>query len=113
MNYEVLYYFMNENFNVVEVKKTNLPSDSTPDKLYHWLFIPTSNNLVRKLHFIKMGEETVNGNLIQIREFDNAELRFDQTFAKFQLEGNGHILMKSDLSKLTPALLKSIENYLS
>lgn len=95
MNYTALYYFMNEKHSLVEVKINDLPEKTPKNKLYKWLSMNLDTNETQELEFVSMGQEDVNGNQMNIRVFKNAELRFDKAFAKFMLEGEGHILMNA------------------
>jgi hypothetical protein len=101
INFTPLFYLMNENYNVIEVKLNDMPKETALDQVYHWLFITKKTNKIEKLIFKSMSEEVINGNKMNVREFDNAELRFDEAFAKFQLEGEGHILMNSPVTEIT------------
>jgi hypothetical protein len=92
---------MNENFSLIEVKRNDLPDNTPIDQVYHWLFITNETKKIEKLAFKAMSEEMVNGNKMNVREFDNAELRFDDAFAKFQIENNGHIFMNSPVDQIT------------
>ena len=113
MNFDVLYYFMNENFNVIEVKRTDREETAHASELYYWLYIPTETLLAERLHFKSMSEETVNGNLINVREFDSAELRFDDAFAKFQIREHGHILMNTKITEVPQNILDTVKKYLN
>lgn len=101
VNFTPLFYLMNENFNLIEVKRNDLPEDSPLDQVYHWLFITNETKKIEKLSFKSMSEEMVNGNKMNIREFANAELRFDDAFAKFQIENNGHLFMNSPVDQIS------------
>ena len=80
-----IFLFMNEEVTLIEIKREDMPEDSTPDQLYHWLSMSKSNPKLTRLNFIEMGKEMVNGNEINVRKFENGELRFDSNFAKFLL----------------------------
>jgi hypothetical protein len=104
---------MNENFELIEIKRNDLDSDAPIDKVFHWLFINKELNKIEKLIFKNMGEEIVNENKINIRTFENSELRFDEAFAKFQIQENGHILMKEDSSKVSTIATENIRIFLN
>jgi hypothetical protein len=92
MNYTSLFYLMNERYSLVEIKINGLPKDSPKEDVYKWFAIASESNKVEKLKFKSMSEEVINGNKMNVRKFENAELRFDNSFAKFVFEGDGHIL---------------------
>jgi len=80
-------YFMNENAAVVELSNEQ------------WKFI----KLPSEIFILKLNSSTienVNGNDINVRVFEKAELRFDNDFAKFQYLDNGYILMNCDISTI-------------
>jgi hypothetical protein len=58
-----------------------------------WLSISSETNTTEKLNFIKASEEVVNGNKMNVRTFEGAELRFDKSFGKLVVRENGYILM--------------------
>ncbi|MFG1493404.1 hypothetical protein [Halobacteriovorax sp. ZH4_bin.1] len=92
--FETLFYFMNENVSVIEVKRLGLPDDTEKAKIYHWFFILNEELSLEKLKFESSFVDHVNGNEINVRTFENAEFRFDDSFGKFQNKEGGHIIMK-------------------
>ena len=92
IEYSFLYYFQNEYMTLVEIKRTDLPEDSNPEQAYSWLVINPQTVEYKKLSFKSMGTEMVNGNLINIRVFNEGELRFHGLFAKFVYGPNSHLL---------------------
>ena len=113
INFEPIYLFLNENITLFEVKRTDLPKDSTSDKLYHWLTVSKSKPDIRKLTFKDMGVENVNGNDINVRNFTEGELRFDKNFAKFILDNDGHIVMNVSVTDFPDNLVTLTKNYFS
>ncbi len=106
--FKVLYYFMNEEISIVEIELINIPNDTSKDKKFHWLrYIPRTKELT-KLTFKTMGEEIVNGNNINSRVFDEAELRFDKAFGKYSDSANSFIIMNAKTDKVPQGLLDSI-----
>jgi len=112
-NYTPLYYLMNESITVIEVKINDLPENSPKDIVFQWLSINTQTNHINKLIFKSMKEEIVNGKRMNVRVFENAELRFDEEFAKFQIDGQGHILMNSSVDKIPAETNEKIITFLS
>ena len=110
--FETLFYFMNEEVCVLEIKISGMSEDAPKDKRYHWLKLTKKNNQVDKLVFQSMNVEDVNGNKINVRAFKNAELRFDDHFGKFLHNDIGHIIMNSPIDSVPSDLIKTIENYI-
>ncbi len=108
-----LYYFMNENIAVVEVSNDTLPADATKQERLHWLKITNNCNTVERLTFKAMKSELVNGNEINVRSFEDGELRFDKNFAKFLYKGDGHIIMNIPVADISPETKNKISIYIS
>ena len=100
MKYEVLYYLMNEKVTLVEIKRSDLPSNSPKEHIYQWL-VMKGGEAIRQLEFSSMKEEEVAGKLINIRVFKGAELRFDELFGKFVL-GDELFILKNCSSEKVP-----------
>ncbi|EQC46789.1 hypothetical protein [Bacteriovorax sp. Seq25_V] len=90
----IISYYMNEVASVVELDNGT------------WKYIRLPNN-VYDLSLKDSRTEIINGNEINVRVFENAELRFDKDFAKFQHLDSGHILMNSDVNSV-PAEIKAM-----
>ncbi|OUR94212.1 hypothetical protein A9Q84_18085 [Halobacteriovorax marinus] len=111
-NYTPLFYFMNENILLVEVKINELPEGFPVDKIFHWLMVPKATGEISRLKFSSMDDELINGNKMNIRVFENAELRFDEKFAKFQIDGQGNILMNSPIAEISHETHAQIKTFL-
>lgn len=103
MNYEVLYYLMNEKMTLVEIKK---------EKEYTW-FMQRNGDALNKLEFVSMKEEEVNENTINVRVFENSELRFDKMFGKFVLGDELFILKNFSQGPIPEELKSNISNFWS
>jgi hypothetical protein len=108
-----LYYFQNEYMTLVEVKRDDLPASARPDQVYAWLVIDPKKKEFRKLGFKSMNSEMVNGNLINIRGFNEGELRFDALFAKFVYGPNSHLLENSKVESVTSEVKDIVKQYLT
>jgi hypothetical protein len=108
-----LFYFMNEDVALVEIKLNNLDDNASKDQLYHWIKFSNSSQEISRLKFISMGSENINGNNINIRVFEDGELRFDDSFAKFQHKGDGHIIMNAPINTISEVFKNRIEEYIS
>ncbi len=113
MMFETLFYLMNEKHCVLEVKRTDIAEDSAPENLYYWLSISTESKKVDRLVFVSMGEEVVKGNKMQVRTFEDGELRFDNSFAKFVHKNDGHILMNCSEEKVPENVLQIVNNFIT
>ena len=111
INFEPLYLFLNEDITLFEVKRNDLPDNTPPDQVYHWLTVSKKKPEVRKLTFKNKGVENVNGNEINFREFKEGELRFDSNFAKFILDNDGHIIMNVPITDFSENLVTLTKNY--
>ena len=111
INFEPKYLFLNENITLYEVMRTDLPKESSPDKLYYWLTVSKKDPAIRRLTFEAMSVENVNGNDINVRKFAEGELRFDSNFAKFILDNDGHIIMNTPITDIPDNLVTLTKNY--
>ncbi len=112
-SYEFLYLFQNEIMALTEIKKTNMPLESTPDQIYSWIIVDKNSSSAHKLTFKSMGEELINGNNINIRTFNEGELRFDQSFAKFVFAERSSLLENSGIQKVDDLIVKAVDSFLS
>lgn len=76
------FYFMNE-----EVSLLKLPDTE------NWYLINTKDHSYSLLKLLNENAQTINGNNIEVKTFENAELRYDKDFGKFQHDQNGFILL--------------------
>lgn len=80
--YQYLFCFADESVCLAEVKRSDLPSDAPPGKVYHWLYWDRRRGAMTRLLFKSMGEE--GGQ--QLRQFVQGSLRFDADRAVLKLE---------------------------
>jgi len=106
--FELINYFFNENVIVTELKLS-----SENDGKILWVKINSATREVEELTFLSSKSERVNDNDIFVRIFENAELRSDKFFAKFQHNQEGQILMVSELEQVPQIVLDKIEEYLT
>jgi hypothetical protein len=110
--FEVLYNLSNENFSVVEIKRTGLPSEASKADAYSWFHIDIENNKIEKLIFKSMREEDVQDKVMNVRIFKDAELRFDKMFGRFISNAHEHILMNCAVEALSISSKELIDNYI-
>lgn len=113
MNYTPLYYFMNENISLLEIKRTDQPEDAPKDEVYHWLAFDNQSQEIRRLSFKSMDKEPIDGNEINIRIFENAELRFTNEFAKFIENDQVHLVLNNSVDEIPDELKIVVEEFLS
>lgn len=111
MGFETVYYFMNENITLVEIKNTEVPTDSPKDKIYLWLTVEADGR-IEQLSFESMAETVVNGNPINVRKFSNAELRFDNLYGQLVLGDKLFILKNCSEVSLPEKTLNLLKKYI-
>jgi hypothetical protein len=111
-NIEILYLFENDKVYVLESKNTSLPQDAPKDQVFAWLVFNKEHNTFAKLTFQSMAEDTVQGQVFQVREFVQAQLKFDDKFAQFIYEDVLHLLTKVSPSEFGAPLISGVELFL-
>ncbi|PIK14019.1 hypothetical protein [Halobacteriovorax sp. JY17] len=109
-NFELLYYFMNENVILTEIKRSDLSNEKDKSKIYSWIKINPHNQEAEFLTYQSMSVENINGNEINVRTFSDGELRFDQHFAKFQHKSEGYIVMNCNTTDVPEVFLDKISS---
>jgi len=109
-NFKTLYYFMHEEVSIIEIELTDLADDAPKENRFHWYKYLTAKKEITKLTFKSMSEEDVNGNLINVRVFEEAELRFDKSFGKFSDADNSFIIMKMPTEQLPEDLIGALKD---
>ena len=95
-------YFMNEDIALVELSN---------DDQSKW--VEVYKGAVKLLTLNEEREESVNGNQINVREFNESELRFDDSFGKYQREEGGHIVMKAKVEEIPSEVSEKLNNLFS
>lgn len=109
--YRTVFYFMNEKVSIVEIELLNLPSGAAKSERYHWIFIDHFAKSPKKLEFVSMADENINGNKISVRTFKDSELRFDQSVARFIEGEETHLVLNEKVGKMTSGLKKILSDY--
>ena len=116
MNFTTLYYLMNEKHILVEIKLDSSNQSGSEVEVLQWLSISQATSQatsqVKKLIFKSMNEEMINENLMNVRVFENAELRFDKLFGKFVLGDELFILKNCTNESIPESLITIISQYL-
>ncbi len=103
-NLEALYYFSSVDYQIVEVKRNDLPASAPSSARYHWLVMPTDLNACWGLDFVSMKE----GH----RLFRAGELTFGDTRGEFTIWGQRHELVRHSVEAIPQALMLKIQSHL-
>ena len=110
--HEFLYVFENEEISVMEVKRKDQAKDAFPDQIYFWILMDKKKNSFVHLGFKSMGTEMVNGNNINVRVFQKAELRFDANFAKFVYLDQSYLLETKAPTSVSQDTVQKVLNFI-
>lgn len=111
LKYEVLYYLDGDSLAVVEIKKLALPAESDEQK-YFWLKISKHDQSIQTLTFKSMSQDTVNNIEFEVREFEEAELKFDTQFGRFIYDDTLYLLTRLESDKLPDSLRSAVKIFL-
>ena len=111
MNYTQLSYLMNEKYTVAEIK-LSVENEKNHDLSVNNYWLSISDKGIERLPFISMKEEMINGNMISVRVFKNAELRFDKLFSKFSINNEIYILKNCSEEKIPKDIDEKILQFL-
>ncbi|ALD20532.1 hypothetical protein [Hymenobacter sp. DG25A] len=108
--YHWLFFLENDTTSIVEIKRTDLPGEQNPDKVYHWLFFEKQSHLLHKLEFVSMNAQPD----FQERTFQQGQLRFTAEAGTFtdQLTGRQQALQVGRPAELPEDLGRAIAVYL-
>lgn len=110
---EILYYFSNEELDIVEVKILGLAADTPPAEVYHWLCYERSTQQFEKLNFKAMSRDK-DWNY---RDFLQAKLSFNTQEAHLQWHSNRETenlaLNVSDLHSVPAQFVSQIKQFLA
>lgn len=101
-SFNTLHCFSNEQISILEIEH---------DKICKWFRVDHTDYKLQYLELSSTSHEVISGNNIDIRIFDNSEIRFDQKtgFAKFTCPKNNHLVMLGNAQK---NILDIIEKYM-
>lgn len=75
---DIVYYFSNDNYDIIETKRTDMPENTPKHKMYQWIII--NRGVIKKLKFEQMA--SLNGG-DQLRKFNEGLLVFNESIAMF------------------------------
>jgi len=90
---EYLYVFASHGLTLTEIKRLDLPENSKPEDLYHWLCYDAENQAVERFDFVSMESDDET----EYREFKQGSLAFDESVGEFT-KGSGEILALDRIS---------------
>lgn len=102
MKFEVLYHFSHGPVHLVETKRTDLPSGSSPAEIYQWSLI--EDRVIHLLHFSSMSLAP------QRRVFEEGSVEFDFNSCRGRLLGKDLDLTRQET--LSDSLRNVIERAL-
>ncbi|KLN62483.1 hypothetical protein WH96_03040 [Kiloniella spongiae] len=106
-SFKTLFYLSNEDVNIVEIKRLDLPETADKSDIFHWLLFGNDCS-IQKLTFVSMNEE----NGFQLREFKEGKLRFNDDIGFYDTE-TSHALQCNRPNELPDTLASLLENYLT
>lgn len=104
---EILYAFENDKIMLLEAKKLNMPKACSKSDQYKWLVFHKYNQKIDILNFQSMSKDMVENREFDIRIFSEAELKFDNTFARFIYQDTMHLLSK--IETVPSSILSMVE----
>lgn len=79
VTFETLYHFANENIDIIEIKRTDLPSDIDKSQQYFWLKYEQQTGDLSRLNFVSMQVSAES----EERVFDEGLLHFNSEQALY------------------------------
>ncbi|MBC7690212.1 MAG: GNAT family N-acetyltransferase [Methylotenera sp.] len=104
MKIQCLYHLQGEELDLIETRRTDLPSGSSPAEVYRWILVLHRPQRLLDLDFVSMAkvEQPEAGHPLEVRVFKNAQLTFDESSVTFELFGKHHELQRSDTAAAIP-----------
>lgn len=105
-----LFFLENDSICIIEIKRTDLPGEQNPDKVYHWLLFDKKSQQLEKLAFVSMNSQPN----VQERTFQQGQLRFTAEAGTFteQQTGQQQELKLGRPAELPEDLTRAIDAYL-
>lgn len=104
MNLKVLYLLSNDEVDVLEVKRTDLPPTAPPSDVYHWLCHFKETGRILKLIFASMASQ----DGVETRQFQNGKLQFDLFQGSLEITEGTYLLKRNPTENVTNGLLKAV-----
>jgi hypothetical protein len=111
--YHWLFFLENDSISIVEIKRTDLPGEQNPDKVYHWLLFDKDTQQLQKLAFVSMNSQPT----LQERTFQQGQLQFttetgtytdQETGQRQELRVQHPEVLPEDLTRAIAAYLQAL-----
>ncbi len=104
-DFQVLFYFSNENTSIVEIKRTDLPQETDRNQRYYWLTYNEASAEMNRLNFVSMQVSSDS----EERVFEEGLLHFNQEQALYtDLDSFDTETLQVKKPDLLPEALQSI-----
>ena len=107
---KILYSFENDKIILLEVKNLTHPASCAKNLIYKWVVFNKQSNTFSSLNFQSMSQDKVEDREFQVRVFDEAELKFDQSFARFIFDDTMHLL--NNIDQIPPSMISMLELFI-
>ena len=108
--FDLLYLFENQEIYILEIKRSDMPSDAIKSDIYKWMLIDKNNLHITPLEFLSM----TSVDLTEERFFRQGYLSFDSDQAVYIRESSSvqNILRRKDSDCITDSIVSSINEQL-
>lgn len=108
--FDLLYLFENQDIYILEIKRSDLPSDAVKSDIYKWMLIDKNNLHIIPLEFLSM----TSAGPIEERFFRQAYLSFDSDQAIYIRESSSvqNILRRKEINDLPESIVGFIQKKL-
>jgi hypothetical protein len=109
-NFDLLYLFENQEIYILEIKRSDMPSDAIKSDIYKWMLIDKNNLHITPLEFLSM----TSIDLTEERFFRQGYLSFDTDQAVYIRESSSvqNILRRKEIGDLPESIIASIQKEL-
>lgn len=113
MKIKVLYAFENDKKYLIEVKDLTKADDAPKELVYSWLVVSKEDKSISRLAFQSMSKATHEGKEFEVRNFEEAELKFDDKFAQFVYEDTLNLMSVTAQEELDSYLINNLEVFIT
>jgi hypothetical protein len=105
--FDLLYLFENQDIYILEIKRSDLPSDAVKSDIYKWMLIDKNNVHITALEFLAM----TSAGPTEERFFRQGYLSFDSDQAIYIRESSSvqNILRRKEIDHLPDSIVLSIQ----
>lgn len=113
MKIKVLYAFENYKKYLIEVKDLTKADDAPKELVCSWLVINKEDKSISRLTFQSMSKATHEGREFEVRNFEEAELKFDDKFAQFVYEDTLNLMSIITQEEINSHLINNLEIFVT